>query len=199
MIFDYNDIIKKYNVVLTGVIHVGGHLGEEIPLYKQQTDNIHIFEPIKECFDRIDNNVKKYNIALGSHKSILEFNISNNYQSSSFLKPKTHLTEHSWVTFDQKRFINVDTLDSYHIIDCNLLNMDVQGFELEVLKGGVNTLQHVDYIFTEVNEKELYEDCAQLSELDSFLIDFKRVETSMTQHGWGDAFYIRKNIYNIIS
>lgn len=193
MMFDYNDIIKKYNVLVTGVIHVGGHLGEEIPLYRQQTNNIHIFEPLKECFDRIDDSVKKYNIALGSTKGFLEFNVANNHQSSSFLKPKTHLTEHDWVTFNQKRLIEVDTLDSYHITDCNLLNMDVQGFELEVLKGGINTLGHIDYIFTEVNEKELYENCAQISDLDRYLIDFERVETSMTHHGWGDAFYIRKS------
>jgi FkbM family methyltransferase len=194
MMFDYNDIVQKYNVKLKGVIHIGGHVGEEIPLYKQQTNNIHIFEPLKECFDQIDNTVNKYNIALGSNKGVLQFNVANNHQSSSFLKPKTHLTEHTWVTFNHTRFIQIDTLDSYGITDCNLLNIDVQGYELEVLKGAINTLTHVDYILTEVNEKELYENCAQLNELDSFLADFTRVETTMTNHGWGDAFYIRKEI-----
>jgi len=194
MMFDYDDIVQKYNVKLKGVIHVGGHVGEEIPLYKQQTNNIHIFEPLKECFDQIDNTVNKYNIALGSSKDILEFNVANNHQSSSFLKPKTHLTEHTWVTFNHKRFVEITTLDSYGITDCNFLNIDVQGYELEVLKGAINTLTHIDYILTEVNEKELYENCAQLDELDLFLKDFIRVETTMTQHGWGDAFYIKKEL-----
>jgi hypothetical protein len=194
MMFDYDDIVQKYNVKLKGVIHVGGHVGEEIPLYKQQTNNIHIFEPLKECFDQIDNTVNKYNIALGSSKDILEFNVANNHQSSSFLKPKTHLTEHTWVTFNHKRFVEIATLDSYGITDCNFLNIDVQGYELEVLKGAINTLTHIDYILTEVNEKELYENCAQLDELDLFLKDFIRVETTMTQHGWGDAFYIKKEL-----
>ena len=192
MMLEYNDIVKKYNVKIKGVIHIGGHVGEEIPLYKQQTNNIHIFEPLKECFDQIDNTVNKYNVALGSTSGILEFNVANNHQSSSFLKPKTHLTEHDWVTFGEKRHISITTLDSYNITDCNLLNMDVQGYELEVLKGGNDTLKYIDYIFTEVNEKELYENCAQMSELDTFLSSaFKRVETTMTSHGWGDAFYIR--------
>lgn len=191
---DYDDIVKKYNVKLTGVIHVGGHLGEEIPLYKKQTNNIHIFEPLKECFDAIDPSVNKYNVALGSKKQILPFNVANNKQSSSFLKPKTHLQEHSWVHFtENERLIEIDTLDSYNITDCNLLNLDVQGYELEVLKGGIHTLTNIDYIFTEINEKELYENCAQLKELDCLLYDFKRAETVMTNHGWGDAFYIRKN------
>lgn len=194
MLLDYDEIIKKYNVKLSGVIHVGGHVGEEIPLYKKQTSNIHIFEPLKECFDQIDSTVKKYNVALGSKQQILPFNVANNHQSSSFLKPKTHLQEHTWVHFHEaQRMIQMNTLDSYDITDCNLLNLDVQGYELEVLNGGIQTLSSIDYIFTEINEKELYQNCAQLNQLDAFLYDFTRAETAMTGHGWGDAFYIRKN------
>lgn len=88
--------------------------------------------------------------------------------------------------------MNVETLDSYGIVDCNLLNLDVQGYELEVLKGAENTLKHIEYIYTEVNEKELYENCVYINELDEFLTDFKRAETEMTSHGWGDGLYIRK-------
>lgn len=69
MLIDYNSIVKKYQIIITGVIHVGGYIGEEIPLYQQQTNNIHIFDPLKECFDQIHGNVKKYNIALGSKKN----------------------------------------------------------------------------------------------------------------------------------
>lgn len=193
MMLDYDELIEKYNIKLTGVIHVGGHIGEEIPLYKKQTNNIHIFEPLKECFDAIDPTVKKYNVALGSKKHTLPFNVANNKQSSSFLKPKTHLQEHTWVHFSEnERLIQIDTLDSYEITDCNLLNLDVQGYELEVLRGGIRTLSDIQYIFTEINEKELYENCAQLKELDCFLSDFKRAETVMTPHGWGDAFYVRQ-------
>ena len=189
--FDYDTIVEKYNIKLNGVIHVGGHIGEEIPLYKKQTNNIHIFEPIRECFDMIDNTVNKYNVAIGSNSSVMEFNVASNYQSSSFLDPETHLTEHDWVTFREKRLIQITTLDSYNITDCNFLNIDVQGYELEVLKGAKNTLNRINYILTEVNEKELYKNCAQMSEIDAFLgPTFKRVETIMTPHGWGDALYI---------
>ena len=31
--------------------------------------------------------------------------------------------------------------------------MDVQGYELEVLKGGLETLKQVDYVYCEVNRK----------------------------------------------
>ena len=32
--------------------------------------------------------------------------------------------------------------------------MDVQGYELEVLKGGLETLKQVDYVYCEVNMYE---------------------------------------------
>lgn len=195
MLIDYDSIIEKYNVKLTGVIHVGGHLGEEIPLYRKQTNNIHIFEPLEECYKQIDSTVTKYNVALGSIEQTLPFNVASNHQSSSFLTPKTHLQEHSWVSFHrQQRMIQVRTLDSYNISNCNLLNLDVQGYELEVLKGGICTLDVIDYIFTEINIKELYENCTQLEELDNFLQQYSRVETSLTSHGWGDAFYVKKTL-----
>lgn len=66
MLIDLEEIIKKYNLNLRGVIHVGGHVGEEIKLYKKHTDKIHIFEPLEECFNKIPNGVNKYLCALGS-------------------------------------------------------------------------------------------------------------------------------------
>jgi len=58
--------------------------------------------------------------------------------------------------------------------------MDVQGFELEVLKGGENCIKNIDYIMTEVNRDEVYKDCAKVEQSDQFLDDygFIRVETS---------------------
>ncbi len=193
-LFKYEYLVNKYNIVLKGVIHVGGHVGEEIPLYKKQTNNIHIFEPLEECFTKIDSTVQKYNVALGSKSQKLPFNIASNNQSSSFLTPKTHLTEHKNVIFnkDNVRLIQINTLDSYEIKDCNFLNLDVQGYELEVLKGATNTLKSIDYIYTEINVKELYENCVQLNELDEFLKDYTRAETKLTGAGWGEALYIKK-------
>ena len=73
--------------------------------------------------------------------------------------------------------------------------MDVQGYELEVLKGSVETLKHVDYLMCEVNRAEVYEDCCMVNEIDSFLLPYglERVETTWDGHTWGDAFYAKKS------
>lgn len=34
MLLDYASVIKQFNVNVTGIIHVGGHIGEELKTYK---------------------------------------------------------------------------------------------------------------------------------------------------------------------
>jgi hypothetical protein len=75
----------------------------------------------------------------------------------------------------------------------NFLNIDVQGYELEVFKGAFGSLKNIDYIISEVNRDEIYEGCPHIDELDNFLIQFnlQRVETNWAGDTWGDAFYIK--------
>jgi hypothetical protein len=121
---------------------------------------------------------------------------ANNGMSSSILKPKLHLEQYPWITFNDKVMVEIDKLDNYigESENYNFINIDVQGYELEVFKGGSNFLNHVDYIMTEVNNSELYENCAKVKELDDYLstYDFERVETTWDGVTWGDALYIKK-------
>ncbi len=120
---------------------------------------------------------------------------SNNALSSSILKPKVHLTQYTDIKFDEVEKVEMKTLDGYGYTDYNFINMDVQGYELEVLKGGKETLNHVDYVYCEVNRDEVYEGNAYIEEIDEFLSSYnmERVETNWEGGTWGDALYIRKN------
>ena len=79
------------------------------------------------------------------------------------------------------------------ISDFNFINIDVQGYELEVLRGSENTLNNIDYVYTEINVEEVYENAPHVDELDKFLstYGFSRVETDLSGTTWGDAFYIK--------
>ena len=81
----------------------------------------------------------------------------------------------------------------------NFINIDVQGYELEVFKGAMETLTEIDYVYTEVNTAEIYEDCTKIEQLDEFLgnlYNFERVETRFVggkgAGTWGDALYVKK-------
>lgn len=189
---------------ITGIIHVGGHYGEEIQDYiNEGIQNIIVFEPLSNNFQILEKKCKNLNadivghqVALGSEKKVVEMYVSSNDAlSSSILKPKIHLTQYTDILFDKKETVEVNLLDNYETDNCNFLNMDVQGYELEVLKGGKKTLEHIDYVYCEVNRDEVYENNAYIEDIDKFLSDlnFERVVVEWTGETWGDALYIKKN------
>ena len=64
------------------------------------------------------------------------------------------------------------------------------------MKGLKKQLKFVDFIYTEVSVCELYIGVNKLNEIDSFLSNygFKRVATKLTNYGWGDVFYTKRNV-----
>jgi hypothetical protein len=60
-------------------------------------------------------------------------------------------------------------------------------------------LNSIDWVYTEVNVKHLYKNCALLYQVDAFLLkkDFIRVQTYMTTHFWGDALYRKKRMNQV--
>jgi hypothetical protein len=75
-----------------------------------------------------------------------------------------------------------------------MINIDVQGYELEVFKGAEKTLEHIDYIISEINRDDVYKNCAKINELQFFLsrFGFKLVEENWLGGIWGDGFFIKQ-------
>jgi FkbM family methyltransferase len=132
----------------------------------------------------------------------LSFMITNNKESSSIFNFGTHAIEHPQIFEIERRQLKSITLNtlfernniSYDRYD--FINIDIQGAELKALKGAMCILPHIKAIYAEVNEKMLYEGAGLLPELDEYLatFNFTRVITNMTQHGWGDALYIKNYV-----
>jgi FkbM family methyltransferase len=189
---------------IKGIIHIGGHYGQEYDLYRVLNVPVIFFEPLSNNYrilkDKVKNNdnVQTFQCALGNENKKILMNVetANNSQSSSILKPKKHLEQYPHITFDHTEEVHMFRLDDIEIEkeNYNFLNIDVQGYELEVLKGSADVLKNIDYIISEVNRDEVYENCAKVEELDQFLnqFNFKRNETNWMGGIWGDAFYIKK-------
>lgn len=205
MLISFTQLRKKYNMNISGIIHIGAHYGEEISEYiRNGIQDIVVFEPLKSNFEVLEENlsdlnanISGYQVALGNDERVVTMYVSDNQQqSSSILKPKLHLQNHPTVGFPTIEEVEMVKLDKYieETSGFNFINMDVQGYELEVLKGGSQTLKHVDYVYCEVNRDEVYEDNAYVEELDEFLsgYDMERVETFWQGGIWGDALYVRK-------
>jgi FkbM family methyltransferase len=203
MLIPLTEILNNTGIKIQGVIHVGGHYGQEIEMYQKcGISEGHFFEPQLKPFEVLTtkcNNFgyKCYNVALGSTEQILEMHIeeSNEGQSSSLLEPVLHLKEYPNITFNKKIQVPVKTLDSFNIQGCNFLNVDVQGYELEVLKGAVKTLSCFDLICLEVNRAELYKGCPLIEDLILFLKNMFILQKVVWYEGyrdWGEAVFTKK-------
>lgn len=198
MILDLKKLQKKYNLNIRGMIHIGAHKGEEYKVYKDMgIKNLLFFEPIPECFKELKKNVEGtvVNKALGNYTGKAKMFLASNGQSSSLLEPRLHKTQYPNISF--KETIEVDIVRLDDVLEnrerYNFISIDVQGYELEVFRGSIDTLRNINYIISEVNRDELYWGCARVNELDHFLRDFSfvRVETKWVGKTWGDAFYIK--------
>lgn len=205
MLISFTNLFDKYKMNIKGIVHIGAHYGEEIQEYVDNgIQKITVFEPLSKNFDVLANRMKNVNadiqghqVALGSKKGTAKMFVSSgDGQSSSILKPKQHLELHPDVSFNGTEEVEVCLLDEYDVGDSNFINIDVQGYELEVFKGGKKTLEKIDYIYCEVNRDEVYEGNAMVEDMDEFLdaYGFERVETRWpeTYYTWGDALYIKK-------
>jgi hypothetical protein len=205
------EFILKYKIEPRGVLHVGAHFGYEIVTYNELNfKNVVFFEPLSKTFERLEKNVREknksescnllfVNKALGNKTGDIEMfvEVANEGQSSSILKPAFHLTQYPGIQFPFREIVQITTLNEFlkdSEVEYNVLNIDVQGYELEVLKGATNILPNIDIINSEVNKVYMYENCALVNEIDEFLsgFDFVKVDENWMGQYWGDAIYVKK-------
>jgi FkbM family methyltransferase len=210
MMIEFSYLIDKYKLNITGVLHCGGSYGQERELYDKYVDGEVIWiEAIKEVFEKLRENIAPYpkqtaiySCLSNQDDTTIVFNISNNEsQSSSMLNLKYHEVIHPEVHYVDHVAMKTRRLDTlFHLLERNIsklnfLNLDLQGAELLALQGAGKLLNQFDYILTEVNQKEVYENCALVSELDEFLKDYTRVETgTWVGDSWTDALYIKNSL-----
>jgi FkbM family methyltransferase len=202
MILDLSELKNKYSMNINGVIHIGAHFGEEHQTYKSLgIDNIVYFEPVKKTFDVLKEKVKDailYNCALGQDNKMVEMFIeeADEYGCSSILQPSSNYDS---VKFSPNELVEMKRLDDFNFKGYNFLNIDVQGYEYEVLKGSHSTLEHVDYILCEVNrnisEKKMdYIGAVTIDEIINLLkpYGFSLMEVSWAGLSWGDGFFVKQ-------
>ena len=195
---------------LKGVLHVGAHTGGELGWYNEKGfTRVVWFEPNKELFPILEANLAEYDnhIAynIGIHDTLQTAILhiaSNNGESSSILPLGTHKRRYPHVTYIKDQEIKLLRMDDFlqsnsiDINEFNFLNVDVQGVELQVIKSFGPLITKLDYIYTEVNNEELYVGINLLPEIDEYLdgFGFSRVGLYMTPAKWGDAFYVKKSL-----
>ena len=195
----------------SSVFQAGASSGQEIDVFFTQGIEVGVFiEPLdlpflalcKKCIGK--NYIPLKAVALSSDNKEVNFYIaSNSGQSSSIYKPDRHVVTYPTVSFDGPIKVKGHSVDSlaalarsqhnflpaYH----DLLFMDVQGAEMEVLKGASLQLQYGKYVFCEIGKGDGYEGEVAFESILTFLLAFGYRILALEwdpNTGYGNAFFI---------
>lgn len=160
-----NDYLKELDIKT--VLDIGANVGQfakeirgVLPKAK-----IYSFEPILECYQKLnqnfseDNNFQSYKIALGEKNEQLSMHKNEYLPSSSILqlsKNHTDLFPHTEKTTLEK--IEIKRLDDLNL-DLEkeiLIKIDAQGYEDKIISGGEKTFSSAKALIIETSFVELY-------------------------------------------
>lgn len=186
-------VLKTLSV--DGVIDVGANRGQFSLSCRIAMSNIPVlaFEPIPseaviyKSIHGKKSGCELVQCALGEAFSEAEFHLSHNLDSSSLLPIGKRQREMFPETAESGTIkVKVRTLDHFLPKMCRrseqLLKIDVQGFELSVLKGAIKTLATCKHVYAECSEVQLYEGQALRPAVAEFLAGFGFQESGSFNH-----------------
>ena len=202
------------------IFDVGCHDGLDSIRYARlfPLARVYSFEPLPAVFERISHNLKTFDCgnvepfqtALGARRGQAEFFVSSGVpgderaghrewdygnKSSSLLPPDRYPEISPWLRFDTTIVVETDTLAHFcsdndiHRID--FMHMDVQGAELQVLKGAGRLLDSIHLIWLEVKTLTFYKDQPLKADVEAFMAAnlFRKVKDAVGEHT-GDQLYL---------
>jgi FkbM family methyltransferase len=181
-----NSLVKKINSIIPrnfDFCDVGARWGIEEPWkFFRSIISIISFEPDNEEYEslKIDKDTKDmlYSYALSNKKMNMSLNLTKSRGCSSLYKPNYEFLKNY---SDADRFqiestakVATTSLDNLYndkiFTNCDFIKIDVQGAELDILKGGEKFLQeNILGIQVEVEFQPLYENQPLFSDVDSFI------------------------------
>jgi FkbM family methyltransferase len=159
---------KDFN--FSTIIDIGSNQGQFALMLNAifPDSQLYCFEPIPDCFEKLlkntskVKNLKAFNIGLGDRNEVLDFNLNDFSASSSFLEMSNlHTDNFPFTKNSQVISVPVERLDSFvqnlDIKSPLLIKVDVQGFEQQVILGGLETFTKAQFLIIETSFSPLYE------------------------------------------
>lgn len=151
-IYEY-DMIKWCEQFLTPdgtFVDIGAHMGTYSVILSKKCKEVWSFEAQKETHDcltvslSINNcNARAHHVALGAHEGTAIIHQISEDGGGSTIRHDVVLASGQQVKLEEE--VPMRTLDSYEIKNIDFMKIDVEGFELEVLKGASETLKNNNF------------------------------------------------------
>lgn len=185
-LFRFLDLSKEHTKQDENVIvDIGAADGLTSLFFKRRIRNsrVYAFEPNSLMAKAIAKNIGNEpgimlrTLALSNKKGVSDFHRTANNVSSSILSinhdqlNKQPLAHQQLLKSADKFEVTTSTLDDELANEKNILciKIDVQGYELKVLEGALNSLQKTKFVLIEMNNHNIYNNGCQYYEVDSFL------------------------------
>jgi 2-O-methyltransferase len=193
LVLDIGCYDGKDSLGLSNVLNCEVHCFEADPLSQDLFESIHAG----------NNKLFLYKCAVSNVDGEIDFYQSNHPQSNSIREPKVHVDVFPGVKFDEVtkvQSIRLDTwLRNYQLFDASrkwkagssheviidFIWADVNGAEIDLLRGGWNALSKTRYLYIESGAKELYKGQLLADKIQKMLAgDFQLIG----RYNWGENF-----------
>lgn len=206
-----HEFLKRSPEELQRVVIVGGYLGFEVDrlLATYPQLEIHIFEASPRYFNRLENRFSNHPRVFCHHYAVSDrtgtltlhettldgcgslFPIKKNRDARTWIAPQASPAEEYAVPA-----IRLDDFQPLIGKNIDLLWCDVQGAEINVLKGGEKTLERCQSLFLEVwMYQTMYEGQCNFSELQPYLNDrqfyLQGIGLDPGGNGTGNSFWVK--------
>lgn len=176
------DICRSERIAV--VYDVGAFIGTWSLLARARLPRaeIHAFEPLPEHGRRFRQltahcpGVTLHEVAMGAHPGRADMHVAERSDSSSLLPLTSLMLQEFDIREREERSVSVVRLDDYISSEGlpapDLIKLDVQGGELDVLRGGVQCLSRARWILSEVSFKRFYAGQPLFGDVVGFLLDY---------------------------
>lgn len=165
---------------------------------------VEAFEPLERYTDWSIPQSRFHSVALGAFNGKANLRVTDFADASSILPLSDNSRKFLGVEEEESVVVDVARLDDYRrardLPYPDLIKLDVQGYELEVLKGGVECLATAKAVISEVAFVELYEGQHAFHEIVAFLAGHGLFVSAMgtsavpgTKLLYADLLFVRKN------
>lgn len=163
-----------------GVVDIGAWCGTWTLAIQKLAKKVYCFEPNKIHFECLYRNVgghphiSVYNQALGNEEGFVKLSEEHATQNTRVLKEKGQTT--------------ITKLDSMKFSDIDLVKIDVEGLEMEVIRGGIDTISKAQYLMIELNNNSKKYGSSNL-EIEQFIE--KELGFKILIKTWPDIIYFK--------
>ena len=134
---------KKNDKKFNHIVDVGAWCGTWTLSMQQYAKNIHCYEPNNLHYGCLARNITPY-----SHVDSYNQAVGN---EDGFVKLTEESATQNTRVLLEKGETKINKLDSLGYKDIDFIKIDVEGLEMEVLKGAARILENVEYLMIELN------------------------------------------------